>query len=126
MNLFSGRVIDAQADVLRIESELGELRFERAGLGAHKSGAAEVGVAVRPERIRLTDAPPPEGLIGVQGRVAQLAYLGDASLVYVDTAAGRRITCRLPNQRRGADMPVAVGETCWVAWEAADCLLLMS
>jgi spermidine/putrescine transport system ATP-binding protein/putrescine transport system ATP-binding protein len=124
MNLFAGRVIDARADVLRIESELGELRFERAGLGAQEKGSAEIGVAVRPEKIRLSYAPPSDGLIGVQGRVAQLAYLGDASLVYVDTSAGRRITCRLPNQHRGTGMPAAVGEICWVAWEPADCLLL--
>jgi spermidine/putrescine transport system ATP-binding protein len=124
MNLFAGRVIDSRPDVLRIESELGELRFERPGLGTQESGSAEIGVAVRPEKVRLSHAPPSDGLIGVQGTVAQLAYLGDASLVYVDTSAGRRITCRLPNQHRGAGMPAAVGETCWVAWEPADCLLL--
>jgi spermidine/putrescine ABC transporter ATP-binding subunit len=125
MNLFSGRVIDVGAGALRIESELGELRFERAGLGPSGGEAAEVGVAVRPEKIRLSQAPPPDGLIALQGRVAQLAYLGDASLVYVETAAGRRITCRQANQRRGADT-IAIGETCWVAWEPADCLLLTS
>jgi spermidine/putrescine ABC transporter ATP-binding subunit len=126
MNLFSGRVIDAQADVLRIESELGELRFERAGLVGPGGDADEVSVAVRPEKIRLSHVAPPGGLIAVRGRVAQLAYLGDASLVYVDTAAGGRITCRRPNQGRGAGMATAVGEICWVAWEPADCLLLTS
>ena len=34
MNLFPGRVVDAGADALVVESELGELRFERAGLEA--------------------------------------------------------------------------------------------
>jgi spermidine/putrescine ABC transporter ATP-binding subunit len=126
MNLFPGRVIDVRADALRVESELGELSFERAGLGRPRGDVGEVGVAVRPEKIQLLRAPPPDGLIAVHGRVAQLAYLGDASLVYVETAAGRRITCSRPNQRRGTGTPIAVGETCWVAWEPSDCLLLAS
>jgi spermidine/putrescine ABC transporter ATP-binding subunit len=129
MNLFPGRVIDARAGLLRVESELGELRFERAGIdpaGGNAGEGAEVGVAVRPEKIRLSHRRPQGGPIAVQGRVVQVAYLGDASLVYVETAAARRISCRQPNQGRGAGMPIAVGETCWVAWEAADCLLLTS
>jgi ABC-type Fe3+/spermidine/putrescine transport system ATPase subunit len=125
MNLFCGRVTAVGADRLVIESELGELHFARAGLGMPRSDAAEVGIAVRPEKITLSRERPQIGPIAVRGRVVQLAYLGDASLVYVETGTGRRITCRWPNQR-GAGPPVAVGETCWVAWEAADCLLLIS
>ncbi|MGH6919929.1 MAG: ABC transporter ATP-binding protein, partial [Geminicoccaceae bacterium] len=125
MNLFPGRVIDAREGLLRVESELGELRFERAGIdpaGDNAGEGAEVGVAVRPEKVRLSHERPQGGPIALPGRVVQVAYLGDASLVYVETAA-RRITCRRPNQR-GDGAAIAVGETCWVAWEAADCLLL--
>jgi len=126
MNLFPGRVIDAGADALVVESELGELHFERAGLGLPGNEAAEVGVAVRPEKITLSRERPQGKPIAIRGRVVQVAYLGDASLVYVETETGRRITCRRPNERRGASPPVAVGETCWVAWDPADCLLLIS
>jgi spermidine/putrescine transport system ATP-binding protein/putrescine transport system ATP-binding protein len=131
MNLFPGRVVEAGAAALVVESELGELRFERAGLDLPAGGAAtEVGIAVRPEKIRLSHERPltvaQDRPIVVRGRVVQLAYLGDASLVYVETGTGRRVTCRRPNERRGASPPVAVGETCWLAWEPADCLLLTS
>ncbi len=129
MNLFCGRLVDAGAAALVVESELGELRFERTGPGM-PGEAAEVGVAVRPEKIRLSHERPPMaaqgGPIALRGRVVQVAYLGDASLVYVETETGRQITCRRPNERRAAGLPVAVGETCWVAWEPADCLLLTS
>jgi spermidine/putrescine ABC transporter ATP-binding subunit len=119
MNLFPGRLNDA----LLVESELGALRFERAGLRPH--AAVELSIAVRPENVRLSHERPPATPIAVKGRVVQVAYLGDADLVYVETATGRRITCRRPNQR-GTGRPVAMGETCWVAWESADCLLLTS
>ncbi len=134
INLFTGRVLEAGNGVLRVESQLGELRFDAARLGADPASfngirpqpgdASEVGVAVRPEKIQLSQERPPDGLIAVRGTVAQLAYLGDASLVYVDTAAGQRITCSRPNRRRSEPMPIAVGTTCWVAWEPSDCLLL--
>src|SRR5918996_4483329 len=127
MNLFCGRVTAAGADALVVESELGELRFARAGHELAAAGvAAEVGVAVRPEKITLSHERPQGKPIAICGRVAQLAYLGDASLIYVETETGRKITCRRPHQRRGAGPPVAIGEACWVAWEPADCLLLTS
>lgn len=40
-------------------------------------------------------------MIAVRGTVA---YLGDASLVYVETVAGQRITCSRPNQRRSGQL----------------------
>jgi spermidine/putrescine ABC transporter ATP-binding subunit len=125
INLFPGRLIDVGAEALVVETELGELRFEHAGLHLPPVDGSEVGIAVRPERITLSRERPQGRPIAVQGRVVQLAYLGDASLVYVETETGRRITCRQPNQR-GAVPPVAMGESCWVGWEPADCLLLTS
>jgi spermidine/putrescine ABC transporter ATP-binding subunit len=122
MNLFPGRLVDGGNGVLRVESEIGLLRFDRAGLAAPQAG--DVGVAVRPEKIALSSEPPGDGMIAVRGTVAQVAYLGDASLVYVETAAGQRITCSRPNQRRNLDAPIAVGAPCWLAWQPADCLLL--
>jgi spermidine/putrescine ABC transporter ATP-binding subunit len=121
MNLFPGRLSDASL----VESELGALRFERAGLDLGPHAAAELSIAVRPENVRLSHERPPAAPIAVRGTVVQVAYLGDADLVYVETATGRRITCRRPNQR-GAGRPVVMGETCWAAWEPADCLLLTS
>jgi putrescine transport system ATP-binding protein len=122
MNLFPGRLVDGGNGVLRVESEIGLLRFDRAGLAAPRAG--DIGVAVRPEKIALSSEPPGDGMIAVRGTVAQVAYLGDASLVYVETAAGQRITCSRPTQRRNLDAPIAVGAACWLAWQPADCLLL--
>jgi spermidine/putrescine ABC transporter ATP-binding subunit len=125
MNLFPGRVVEAGADGLVVESELGALRFARAGRDPPPHDAQEVAVAVRPEKVRLSHARPAAAPIAVQGRVVQVVYLGDADLVYVETESGQRITCRRPNHR-GTELPVATGEACWLAWEPADCQLLTS
>ena len=126
MNLFCGRVTAVAADGIVVESELGELRFAHAGRDLPAAGtAAEVGIAVRPEKVTLSHERSQAGPIAIRGQVVQLAYLGDASLVYVETETGRRVTCRRPHQR-GAGPPLAIGEACWLAWEPADCLLLTS
>jgi spermidine/putrescine ABC transporter ATP-binding subunit len=124
MNLFVGRVTEARDGTLRVESELGEMCLERAGVDRVVIDGTDVGVAVRPEKIRLSHERPAGGPIAVPGRVVQVAYLGDASLVYVETAVGRRITCRRTNERRGTNQPFAIGETCWLVWDHTDCLLL--
>jgi len=125
MNLFPGRMIDAGPDALVVESELGALRFERASVNLLTEDAEDLAVAVRPENMRLSPQRPETSPIAVRGTVVQVAFLGDADLVYLETDSGRRITCRRLN-RRGGDRQIAVGEPCWAACEPADCLLLTS
>jgi ABC-type Fe3+/spermidine/putrescine transport system ATPase subunit len=121
MNLLAGRVLSAETGGLRLEAEgLGEIRLPHDGAGAD----GEVGLAVRPEKVQLSREAPGDGLIAARGRIAQIAYFGDASRIYVDTEQGVRIACHRPNRRRAEAAPLTVGEPCWVAWRPDDCILL--
>jgi len=121
MNLLLGRVVSAENGHLRLEAEgLGEIRLPHHGAGAD----SEVGLAVRPEKVQLLREAPVDGLIAAHGRIAQIAYFGDASQVYVETDRGLRIACNRPNQSRSEPAPLTVGEPCWVAWRPDDCILL--
>ena len=121
MNLLLGRVVSAENGRLRLEAEgLGEIRLPRQGAG----GDGEVGLAVRPEKVQLSREAPGDGLIAARGRIAQIAYFGDTSQVYVETDRGLRIACNRPNQSRADPAPLTVGEPCWVAWRPDDCILL--
>ena len=120
MNLFPARVLGAANPGIRIEA---------AGLGAFELPAAapvgaEVGVAVRPEKVRLSREPPPNGAIAVRGSVAQVAYFGDYSHVSVEAASDVRITCYQTHRSRRDRGAVVEGEVCWVSWDPADCILL--
>jgi putrescine transport system ATP-binding protein len=120
MNLFPGRVVGTGNAGLRVEAAgLGSFELARKG-----APSGEVGIAIRPEKVRLSGEAPRDGLIAARGRVAQIAYFGDASHVYVETDAGLRIACNRPNQSRIDAPPLAVGDACWVAWQPADCILL--
>jgi spermidine/putrescine ABC transporter ATP-binding subunit len=120
MNLFPAQVIGRDDGRVRVEAEgLGRLDLPVAGT---TDGA--VGIGVRPEKVRLLSEPPDAGLIAAQGRVAQIAYFGDTSRVYLETDDGVLITCNRQNQSRAAADPIAIGARCWAAFDPADSILL--
>ncbi len=120
MNLFQGRVVGRDGALARIEAQgLGEIEL------AHEvAPGAEVGVAVRPEKVELAREPPAPGRIGVPGRIAQISYFGDVSRVYLETESGLQITCARPNRNRGEARAFVTGEHCWAAFAPADCIVL--
>ena len=119
-NLFPGRVLGQGARGLRLAADgVGELELTVDG-----RAAGEVGIAVRPEKVRISPERPDGDVIALPGKVAQLAYFGDYSHVYVETGTGLRITCYRTNQSRREPDPLAVGDPCWVSWHPADCILL--
>jgi spermidine/putrescine ABC transporter ATP-binding subunit len=120
MNLFPARVIGVANPGIRVEAPaLG--MFELPGTAPANS---EVGVAVRPEKVRLGREAPQAGLIAVRGTVAQVAYFGDYSHVAVEIASEVRITCYQTHRSRRDPDAIAEGEACWVSWDPADCILL--
>jgi ABC-type Fe3+/spermidine/putrescine transport system ATPase subunit len=120
MNLFPGRVLDADRDSIRLDANgIGEMR-----LSWHGAVEREVEVAVRPEKISLTLQPPGDGMIGAAGTIAQIAYFGDYSHVHVHTGDGVDVTCYWSHERRQHADPLRVGEPCWVSWAPTDCILL--
>ena len=120
MNLFPARVLGAANPGIRVEA---------AGLGTFELPATapaggEVGIAVRPEKVRLSREPPGGDAIAVRGTIAQVAYFGDYSHVAVEAAPEVRITCYQTHRSRRDRGAVAEGEVCWVSWDPADCILL--
>ncbi len=122
MNLVSGRVTGAEGTRLTIEtSGLGTFELDR---GYVPKG--EVGIAIRPEKIQLLRDKPNGELIAWPGKIAQLAYFGDSSNIYVELESGLRIACTRANQSRQDSVAFKVGDPCWVAWQPGDYLLLDS
>ena len=121
MNLFEGNVAGLDGDRLLVEvAGLGRL-----GLTAGDNKASgDVGIAVRPEKVRLGPDKPDGDLVALHGRVSEIAYYGDSSHVFVTDDDGRSITANLQNDSRSTGAPVVVGDRLWCSWKLEDTLLL--
>ncbi|MFQ5773393.1 MAG: ABC transporter ATP-binding protein [Kiloniellaceae bacterium] len=129
MNLFEGRVTARRDGQLEVEVPgLGRLLLPGEDAAAHgpANGGEEVGVAVRPEKVRIHRDPGPEGRIALRGKVSEIAYYGDTSHVYVALDSGPTISAHLRNEARSAAPTIAVGEELWCSWDPRDTLVLTS
>ncbi len=84
-------------------------------------------VAIRPEKIRLSKAPPAAGDPGVNqltGVVWELGYLGNRSTYQIKTANGTKLTAAAQNERRTVDWRIDWNDDVVMSWDPADAVLL--
>ena len=125
MNLFEGRVAGRQGDKLGVEvAGLGQLWLPVAAGVQAPPEAGAVGIAVRPEKVRLRRQGGEANRIGLRGTVNQIAYYGDTSHVFVTLESGRTLSANLRNEARSVTLGIAVGEEVWCSWDPSDVLVL--
>ncbi len=93
-------------------------------LSGDKEMRGEVGVAVRPEKMRLRGDGPAEDEVGIKGRVAEIAYFGEVSFVYLTDAQGRSLSVAVPNHKRTGGGAILTGQDHWCCWRPEDAILL--
>ncbi|MFQ5783714.1 MAG: ABC transporter ATP-binding protein [Alphaproteobacteria bacterium] len=119
MNLFEARVAGSEGPRLLIDvAGIDPIAVPFSG-----AAAGDIGIAVRPEKVRLGTSEPDAG-IKLRGRVTEVAYYGDESHVYLDNATGVVVTANLPNEARSTRPRVAIGDELWISWDAGDVLVL--
>jgi spermidine/putrescine ABC transporter ATP-binding subunit len=121
MNLFAARAANEGAD--------GHATLDVDGVGRlalpHVPAAAgEVVLGVRPEKIKIAFAEPRDADAHIPGRIAQIAYFGDYSHLFVETEGGQRVTVLVNNARRAADADMTAGRPCWLTFAPADAVVL--
>jgi len=120
MNLFEGQVTGAAGNSIVIDiAGLNRITVPYSG---HAQGG--VGVAVRPEKIRIDHAEPPNDRVKLRGKVTEVAYFGDESAVFLENATGVNINVNVPNDARRTAAPFAIGDEMWISWNPADTLVL--
>ncbi len=125
VNQFEGRVLEQRDDVLLVHSDAvaGKLRVWSQQAVAP---GTPVGVAVRPEKIRIGVAPPSGVDNGLSGTVEEIAYLGDVSIYHVRVPGGALVEAQLTNRARRASAPLTWGDQAWLAWDADDAVALLA
>ena len=126
VNMFEGRVSEAEADGVRIEcGELAcALRVQRA---VSCTRGATVWTAIRPEKINISRQPPAQAEAAdnaVHGTVREIAYMGDLSIYLVQIESGKVMRVTLPNTTRAAERPIARQESVWLSWHGSSAVVL--
>ena len=120
MNLFEGQVSGASGNQIVVDAKgLGRIAIPYSG-----SAQGEVGIAVRPEKIRLERSEPGSNRIRLRGRVTEVAYYGDESAVYLEDSSGISVNVNVPNEARSTTPAFAIGDELWLSWSPADTLVL--
>ncbi len=90
-----------------------------------EDGAAgrEVGVALRPEKVRVSDARPDDAALAFEAVVETAAYHGSVTHLHLRTGAGTRVSATVTNASRAARLPHA-GERMWVTFDSRDLVVL--
>jgi putrescine transport system ATP-binding protein len=122
VNLLAARVAGAEGGLLLLESADagGRVEVRHAPLAT----GSDVTIALRPEKIALLPAPGAERN-RLAGRIAAIAYRGDASTYEIELPTGKVLHAMVPNIARHA-LPFAVGQSVGLAFEPEAAIVLTS
>jgi putrescine transport system ATP-binding protein len=130
VNLIEGRVVEAGADTIVIESAVVG-RVRAAAAAGAKSGAKSgakpgdtVWVALRPEKVRLSLEQRAATENSVSGSVRDIAYLGDLSIYKVALDNGLVMEAATANLTRMIERPISWDDRVWLTWDAAAGIVL--
>lgn len=84
----------------------------------------ECHLAIRPEKIAITTEKPEATENAVQGKVLDIAYLGNLSTYHVELPGGQIIKAQMANTRRISNRGITWEDPVWVRWNATAGVLL--
>ncbi|MFN3483752.1 MAG: ABC transporter ATP-binding protein, partial [Rhabdaerophilum calidifontis] len=92
--------------------------------GLHPGAA--VTVALRPEKVAITHAEPPQAVNKLAGEIWDIGYLGDFTMfqVKVGGEGGPLFKVALANRTRRVERPLAWDDRVWLSWDAEAGILL--
>jgi putrescine transport system ATP-binding protein len=117
VNLIEGRVIEAAPGAATIMSQdAGKLR---AVMATDVRTGDAVWIAIRPEKVRISQQPPAAATVAVNciaGQVWDIGYLGDMSIYKVRLDNGFVMKAAAPNMTRLIERPFGFDERVWLSW----------
>ncbi len=112
-----------QAETTLETAELGRVRVSSARLPA--SGQGGLVLAVRPERVKLADAPPESAdAIAVAGHLGDVAFQGNSSIAEILLAGGASLAALVSEKEADRLMQAESGSPVTAWWRADDMLIL--
>lgn len=88
------------------------------------SDGQECHLAIRPEKIMISNTKPDGVDNAVEGKVLDIAYLGNLSTYHVELPGGQIIKAQTANTRRISRRDFTWEDSVWVSWSASAGVLL--
>jgi putrescine transport system ATP-binding protein len=112
VNLIDGKVISSTAKSCKITWEGGTITAQPPEKLAK---GTDVRFAIRPEKISISSEKPTAANF-IQGKVHDIAYLGNISTYHVEIAPGQIIKAQLANARRLSRRSFTWEDPVWLSW----------
>ena len=81
-------------------------------------------IAIRPEKVSISAEKPSDGRNMLQGKILDIAYLGNLSTYHVELAGGQIIKAQTANTSRLANRPFTWEDEVWISWTDTAGVLL--
>ncbi|MDX1431633.1 MAG: ABC transporter ATP-binding protein [Gammaproteobacteria bacterium] len=121
MNLFQATVTGQAGGRLTVAiSGLGSLEIPYDG-----AASGDIGIAIRPEKLRVSDTKPGEPCIAFPAILDNIAYHGSESHMFLTTETGAQLAATVQNESRSRPAVAGDGKRIWVSWAADDTLVLV-
>jgi putrescine transport system ATP-binding protein len=119
VNLFDGRLTEDEPDYVRVScADLPSSVLVDHGISAAPGVA--LWIAIRPEKIQLSHAPPPTADNWAHGSIREVAYLGDLSVYLIRLDSGRELRATLANSTRKPEEQFVRDSSVYLSWDASS------
>lgn len=122
-NMFSGTIEPLSDGMCRFHDETLGLSFIAPQSKAYVAGRSYF-LNVRPEKMEVTMNRPEDGSNCLQGKILDIAYLGNLSTYYVDIGRVKPVSVQMTNSQRIVAGRFSYNDRVWVSWYPIDGLLL--
>ena len=129
---FIGKINQLKADVMGVEGRSLVVDIEGAGkalvpmdtLPAGERAEGQVILAIRPEKLDLTNVEPDGERIKFRSRVVNVVYYGSTCQVFLENSSGRELMVEVRNRESDTATSILIGSDVWISWKPADTLVL--
>lgn len=116
MNFFDGTVVSMNSGEATINvDKVGEIRSKSCGSGLKKGN--KVCVAIRPEKLSLSDKKPVGTQNSIEGKMDKAAYLGERSHYYVNIEGISQPVAISAQNRQRAEGQKEQNRPVWLSWD---------
>lgn len=125
INFFDGIVTEIGNDYSIVESDDIECNFYITNTGTIPVDS-RVTVAIRPEKIMISNSKPTYPRNWTSGIVKEIGYCGGISVYHIVLQSGKTIKVVLPNLVRMSERNITWDDVVYILWRAENCIILPS